>query len=73
MPTLKRGSKGQLVKTLQERLHYAGEYADEFDGDFGSVTEAGVKSFQLGNGLSADGIVGDRTWFALSKIAELGC
>jgi peptidoglycan hydrolase-like protein with peptidoglycan-binding domain len=73
MPTLKRGSKGQLVKTLQERLHIAGEYAGEFDGDFGSATEAGVKSFQQGNGLSADGIVGDRTWFALSKVAELGC
>jgi peptidoglycan hydrolase-like protein with peptidoglycan-binding domain len=73
LPVLKRGSKGQLVKDLQQRLHMAGEYASEFDGNFGSATEAGVKSFQRRNNLAADGIVGDRTWFALSKITELCC
>ena len=35
------------------------------DGIFGPKTEAAVKSFQRGKGLTVDGIVGPRTWAAL--------
>lgn len=59
MKTLKRGSKGDDVKTLQELLNIA------VDGDFGAKTEAAVIAFQKAHGLYADGIVGAKTWAAL--------
>ena len=56
MTVLKKGSKGESVKTLQEFLKIA------VDGDFGPKTESAVKSYQKKNGLVADGIVGPKTW-----------
>ena len=53
---LKKGSKGEDVKLLQEKLGLGA------DGIFGSGTEAAVKKWQAANGLTADGIVGDGTW-----------
>ena len=53
---LKKGSKGQSVKELQEALGIGA------DGIFGSGTEAAVKKFQKENGLDVDGIVGSKTW-----------
>jgi len=35
------------------------------NGDFGSDTKAAVESFQDGNGLTVDGIVGHDTWAAM--------
>ena len=67
-PTLRRGSKGTSVKELQEALISHGYNLDPYgaDGDFGKVTEAAVKAFQKANGLSADGVVGEKTWAALA-------
>ncbi len=59
LPTLRRGSKGPSVVTLQERLGI------EADGDFGPKTERAVTSFQSAHGLSPDGVVGRNTWTAL--------
>ena len=56
MTILKKGSKGEAVKTLQEFLKIT------IDGDFGNNTEAAVKEFQSKNGLVVDGIVGQKTW-----------
>jgi hypothetical protein len=53
---LKKGSRGQEVKDLQEFLGLSA------DGIFGSGTEAAVKKWQTANGLTADGIVGPKTW-----------
>ena len=53
---LKKGSTGEDVKKLQEKLGLAP------DGVFGSGTELAVKGWQSTNGLTADGIVGDGTW-----------
>lgn len=53
---LKRGSRGEDVKAVQRALHC---YPD---GIFGELTEEAVKCFQKGKGLTADGIVGERTW-----------
>lgn len=61
---LRRGSKGDAVKQVQQRLKvayraYAGHLA--VDGDFGPATEAAVKEFQRRSNLAADGIVGPVT------------
>ena len=37
------------------------------DGDFGQATEKAVKQFQKDHGLTADGVVGEKTWAALEK------
>ena len=59
MATLKRGSRGAEVKTLQTRLNLMA------DGIFGPLTEEAVKEFQKRKGLTADGVVGAKTWAAL--------
>lgn len=59
MTTLKKGSRGEEVKTLQKKLNITA------DGVFGSDTEKAVKEFQTRNGLVADGVVGEKTWSKL--------
>ncbi|MEZ5787022.1 MAG: peptidoglycan-binding protein [Xanthobacteraceae bacterium] len=65
-PTLSLGSTGADVRRLQillvmiKSLDY-----QQIDSDFGPKTQAAVKSFQQGNNLVADGIVGAVTWNAL--------
>jgi len=56
MRTLKKGSRGDDVKQLQQALKL---YPD---GVFGPLTEEAVKQFQKKYGLVADGIVGPHTW-----------
>jgi hypothetical protein len=56
---LKKGSKGESVKTLQEFLKLTA------DGDFGTKTEAAVKEWQKSHGLMVDGVVGPKTWAAM--------
>lgn len=58
-PTIRRGSTGDAVKELQRKLA---------DGVFGTNTENEVKAFQRRNNLTADGVVGPRTWAELDKI-----
>lgn len=53
---LKKGSTGDDVKKLQEKLGLSA------DGNFGPGTEAKVKEWQSANGLTADGVVGNGTW-----------
>ena len=61
MEVIKKGSKGEAVKTLQKSLGIAA------DGFFGANTESAVKKFQSKAGLTPDGIVGERTWAILKK------
>ena len=65
--SLKKGSIGSDVKTLQELLNQLAIVtpALEVDGDFGSKTEAAVKAFQKKVGIKQDGIYGDETHKAL--------
>jgi len=68
MPILKKGSKGDLVKTVQNLLKSHKDYNGAIDGEFGSKLERAVKELQKRTELPDDGIVEDRTWFELSKI-----
>ncbi|MDH3973136.1 MAG: N-acetylmuramidase family protein [Deltaproteobacteria bacterium] len=66
MKLLRKGSRGEEVKTLQQLLVKHG-YNIDTDGIFGSGTEKAVRSFQAKNGLDADGLAGKNTWAALEK------
>ena len=65
LPTLRFGNRGSAVRILQRLLVSKG-YPIRIDGDFGVLTETSVKAFQSRRGLTVDGIVGSRTWRALS-------
>jgi len=56
---LRKGSKGQQVKELQEFLGIPA------DGHFGSQTEKAVVVWQNKNNLIGDGVVGPKTWEAM--------
>jgi hypothetical protein len=58
-PELVRGSSGEHVVFLQQRLGITA------DGKFGPQTEAAVKAFQQQHSLAVDGRVGPKTWAAL--------
>lgn len=64
-PTLRKGSTGEYVKQFQQKLNEKG-YPLSCDGIFGTKTLEAVKEFQKANGLDVDGIVGKKTWSALS-------
>lgn len=59
--TLRRGSRGDDVKKLQETLNAIGYDCGTADGIFGVKTEAAVRKFQQANGLAEDGIAGKNT------------
>lgn len=65
METLRMGSRGPDVETLQTALKRAGVFSGTADGIFGAVTADAVTRFQRSAGLNADGIVGPMTWTAL--------
>ena len=59
--TLREGSKGTAVKTLQEKLKKLGYYKGSIDGVYGSGTIAAVRAFQTRNRLTVDGVAGEDT------------
>ena len=67
MPTLKRGSKGDAVKELQELLLKLGYDPGGIDGSFGGGTAEAVRKFQADHNIGVDGIVGNETWKALKE------
>lgn len=71
LPTLRQGSSGTYVRTLQALLAkhnvdlVVGGFTSFVDGIFGSLTDGAVRRFQSAYGLVVDGIVGQRTWTTL--------
>jgi hypothetical protein len=58
---LKRGTKGEDVKLLQQALVQLGYDPKGVDGSFGPGCEAAIKQFQKDNKLEVDGIAGPNT------------
>ena len=68
LPLLKKGDKGDAVIVLQLLLQMRGVVKfGKIDGIFGDKTEAAVKEFQKLVGIYPDGMVGAKTWPALTK------
>lgn len=70
--TLRIGSTGNRVKTLQKALISLGILSGSADGRFGAKTRAAVEAFQQKSGLEADGLAGKKTLTALEKAASAG-
>ena len=67
--TIRKGDKGELVKYAQNLLIGKGYSLPKYgaDGDFGNETLNAVKAFQKANGLTADGVIGAKTWAKLQE------
>lgn len=61
------GRNGFDVVFLQVLLKKLGYYSGAIDGYYGSATQAAVVAFQRAAGISADGVVGQATYFALGQ------
>lgn len=67
---LKVGSKGDNVKSVQEKLKAEGYYTGSVDGSFGKYTGLAVKHFQKDKKLKQDEIIGPLTCKALGLNSE---
>ena len=68
--TLSQGDTGPEVEVLQYMLSLLAQFSNSLpapttDGDFGPETDRAVRSFQVSEGLTPDGIVDERTWNAI--------
>ncbi|MFF3561432.1 GH25 family lysozyme [Streptomyces sp. NPDC002574] len=70
-PTVRQGSTGERVRTVQYLLTAHGASL-AVDGDFGPGTDSAVRSFQSAHGLAVDGVVGPGTWQALVVTVRQG-
>lgn len=68
----KDSKSGARIKEIQTCLKNAGFYDGSIDGVKGRKTRKAIKDFQKANGLTADGIVGNKTWEALGKYLSGG-
>ena len=69
--TLKKGSKGEQVKKLQNKLKQLGYYNAETDGEYGTKTVNAVKTYQTYYNLVSDGICGPITQKAINNTKTL--
>lgn len=67
LPTLRKGSKGDAVVSLQEMLNRSGAGL-KVDGIFGTKTRQAVRVFQNVKSITVDGVVGPVTWATLKAV-----
>jgi Putative peptidoglycan binding domain len=70
LPSLRRGSRGDLVVWAQEHLMAAGQQLP-VTGLYRNQTRNAVSSFQLQHGLYPDGVIGTETWRRLLDFAPV--
>jgi peptidoglycan hydrolase-like protein with peptidoglycan-binding domain len=83
-PTLRIGDRGPYVRRIQRLLNFQdtispevfghpGYYVGPINGQFDTPTQNAVKAFQADQSppLQADGIIGSRTWQALTRMMQI--
>ncbi len=60
--SMKKGSLGTRVGTVQKFLNVYNKTSNRIDNDFGKKMEVSVKNFQKGQKLTADGVAGSNTF-----------
>lgn len=68
--SFKQGNTGSYIKELQTVLQTKGFYTGNIDGNFTAAMTSAVKSFQKAMELDADGIIGLKTWLAITGPAK---
>lgn len=68
---MQKGTRGQAVTRLQERLQELGYFLGQADGVYDEEEISAVREFQRKNGLKIDGIAGLNTQLALYSAAAL--
>ncbi len=68
----KNGSRGEEVRKIQTKLKNWGYYSGSVDGVYGWQTENAVRSFQKKNGLTVDGVAGEKTLNAMGIFTSSG-
>lgn len=58
---------GVSISDVQRALKRAGFDPGSVDGKLGKKTKSAIREFQRSQGLSADGVVGQKTWSALNR------
>ncbi|MFI1034833.1 peptidoglycan-binding protein [Streptomyces sp. NPDC020951] len=67
-PFARRGTVAPGVRNIQQRLNDLGWSPPlQADGDFGPLSDEATRWFQANNGLTPDGIVGNKTWRRLME------
>lgn len=69
---LRFGSRGTNVSTLQQNLQRLGYFNGPITGYFGTETQQAVIRLQRAYGISANGVVGNRTLQAIRNASNLG-
>ncbi|HBZ53957.1 MAG TPA: hypothetical protein DEO88_01015, partial [Syntrophobacteraceae bacterium] len=59
--SIRPGTRGPVVRTLQERLHEEGYYSGEYNGVYDGATVEAAKRFQLHHLQDGDGVLGKKT------------
>ena len=70
--SLRKGSSGSRVKTMQQALIGLGFLSGKADGKFGNQTLAAVLAFQKQYNLAQDGVAGRKTLTALENAVKSG-
>ena len=68
--SLREGSTGEKVKTLQTQLKNLGYYSRRVDGSYGYYTKTAVKAFQRAYSLTVDGYFGPESCKKLNQVIE---
>jgi len=63
-----RGSRGAIIRRIQQRLSRGGYYTGNLDGLYGGGTERAVAAYQRDRALPATGMVDEYTWKALMRV-----
>lgn len=71
-PVLQSGASGYRVSVAQHLLRQRGATALIVDGSYGAKSVAAVKAFQTASGLSADGVLGAKSWAKLVAVVQSG-
>lgn len=57
-------------KQIQKALMNAGFYEGPVDGKIGKNSKKAIKAFQEANGLTSDGVIGNKTWSKLKTYLQ---